>query len=113
MKPYNFVTYRDGQFGITYIKTGDEFYHEIKDLETPTNAIFTPPPDKYHKIDINVLQKFFHKDFFISSMSNQYITQDILENWESYIQNTIRTGIELNWGDRTKELIKIYKKYAI
>jgi hypothetical protein len=35
---------------------------------------------------------------------------DILENWESYIQNTIRTGIELNWGDRTKELIKIYER---
>ena len=35
---------------------------------------------------------------------------DILENWESYIQNTIRTGTELNWGDRTKELIKIYER---
>ena len=35
---------------------------------------------------------------------------DILENWESYIKNTIRTGVELNWEDRTKELIKIYER---
>ena len=44
-----------------------------------------------YNIDLNSEYRFsghggsvFHKDFFISSMSNQYITQDILENWENY-----------------------------
>ena len=38
---------------------------------------------------------------------------DILENFDFYRQRAINTGLELDWKNRTKELLTIYKKYAI
>ena len=38
--------------------------------------------------------------------------KDILENWELYKSKAIKTGHELSWYNRSKEIIKIYKKYA-
>jgi glycosyltransferase involved in cell wall biosynthesis len=38
---------------------------------------------------------------------------DILENFDFYRQRAINTGLELDWNNRTKELLTIYKKYAI
>ena len=36
----------------------------------------------------------------------------ILENWETYKENAIKTGNKLSWKNRTKELIKIFEQYA-
>jgi glycosyltransferase involved in cell wall biosynthesis len=38
---------------------------------------------------------------------------DIMENFDFYRQRAINTGLELDWKNRTKELLTIYKKYAI
>ena len=38
--------------------------------------------------------------------------KDIMLNWESYRNQSIDTGKELSWYNRSKEIIKIYNKYA-
>jgi len=38
--------------------------------------------------------------------------KDILKNWELYKAQAIKTGHELSWYNRSKEIIEIYKKYA-
>ena len=35
---------------------------------------------------------------------------DILENFDFYRQRAINTGLELDWKNRTKELIKVYER---
>jgi glycosyltransferase involved in cell wall biosynthesis len=39
--------------------------------------------------------------------------KDILNNWDGYRNNCFNTSNELSWLNRTKELEKIYQKYAI
>ena len=38
--------------------------------------------------------------------------KDILNNWSTYRKQCFRTSEKLSWFNRTKDLIKIYKKYA-
>ena len=37
--------------------------------------------------------------------------KDILENWNTYRLNTINTGKQLSWENRTKDLLEIYKQF--
>ncbi len=34
--------------------------------------------------------------------------KDILSNWESYVEQSINTGRELSWYNRSKEILKLY-----
>ena len=35
--------------------------------------------------------------------------KDIISNWESYVEQSINTGRELSWYNRSKEIVKIYE----
>ena len=37
--------------------------------------------------------------------------KDILKNWNDYRLNTINTGKQLSWENRTKDLLEIYKRF--
>jgi hypothetical protein len=39
--------------------------------------------------------------------------KDILQNWNTYRLKTINTGKQLSWENRTKDLLEIYKQYAV
>jgi hypothetical protein len=39
--------------------------------------------------------------------------KDILQNWNTYRLKTINTGKQLSWENRTKDLLEIYKQYAL
>ena len=39
--------------------------------------------------------------------------KNILENWNTYRLKTINTGKQLSWENRTKDLLEIYKQYAV
>ena len=39
--------------------------------------------------------------------------KNIINNWELYQSQVINTGKKLSWLNRSKEIIKIYKSYAL
>jgi hypothetical protein len=39
--------------------------------------------------------------------------KDIINNWELYREKVSQTANNLDWLNRSKEIIEIYKQYAI